>query len=238
MAITYRNNFMGPIAVSWYRKRGLVEWVSKKVDAEIAAQVCDLEVGDTYQVEEYTERYCGGRIDIYGLPEEEFYNGRGEYSVEPMHHKDWEALGNWLYTFQTTTLWSYDKLIKRFEGWYDKKIRWASDHWAECSFCREINRHAEGCKSKEQKVETKYLLVEADGWLTDEGVEISVYIGNTDDPQVEVTHPYEKMIDQNLEAYLVEGKIAELHKDEAARFVAKIEEMYKYAKKRAKELGL
>ena len=33
-------------------------------------------------------------------------------------------------------------------------------------------------------METKYLEVEADGWLTDEGVEITVYIGNTDDPQV------------------------------------------------------
>ena len=45
-------------------------------------------------------------------------------------------------------------------------------------------------------METKYLMVEADGWLTDEGVEITVFIGNTDDAQVEVTHPYEKMIDQ------------------------------------------
>lgn len=87
-------------------------------------------------------------------------------------------------------------------------------------------------------METKYLMVEADGWLTDEGVEITVFIGNTDDAQVEVTHPYEKMIDQHLEGYLVEGKIADLDKDEAARFVARMEEMYKYAAKRAKELGL
>lgn len=87
-------------------------------------------------------------------------------------------------------------------------------------------------------METKYLTVEADGWLTDEGVEITVFIGNTDDAQVEVTHPYEKMIDQHLEGYLVEGKIADLDKDEAARFVARMEEMYKYAAKRAKELGL
>lgn len=87
-------------------------------------------------------------------------------------------------------------------------------------------------------METKYLMVEADGWLTDEGVEITVFIGNTDDAQVEVTHPYEKMIDQHLEGYLVEGKIADLDKDEAARFIARMEEMYKYAAKRAKELGL
>ena len=87
-------------------------------------------------------------------------------------------------------------------------------------------------------METKYLMVEADGWLTDEGVEIAVFIGNTDDAQVEVTHPYEKMIDQHLEGYLVEGKIADLDKDEAARFVSRMEEMYKYAAKRAKELGL
>ena len=164
MAITYRTNWMGPIATAWYRKRGLVGWVSKKVDAELAAQVRDLEVGDSYQVEEYTERYCGGRIDIYGLPEEDFYNGQGEYGVDPMHHKDWEALGDWLYTFQTKKLWSYDKLIDRFEDWYDKKIRWASDQWVECSFCREIGHHAESCRLKVKQE-----------------LESSVYIGDTDE---------------------------------------------------------
>lgn len=87
-------------------------------------------------------------------------------------------------------------------------------------------------------METKYLEVEADGWLTDEGVEISVYIGSTDDPQVEVTHSYEKMIDQYLEAYMFEGKIIKLHKDKAARFIAKMKEISEYAAQRAKELGL
>ena len=87
-------------------------------------------------------------------------------------------------------------------------------------------------------METKYLTVEADGWLTDEGVEIAVYIGSTDDPQAEVVHPYEKMIDQHLEAYLFDGKIAEIHKDEAARFIAKMKEISEYAAQRAKELGL
>ena len=87
-------------------------------------------------------------------------------------------------------------------------------------------------------METKYLAVEADGWMTDEGVEITVYLGNTDAPQVEVTHSYEKMIDQHLETYLFDGEIAELHKDEATRFIAKMKEMYEYAAKRARELGL
>ena len=90
---------------------------------------------------------------------------------------------------------------------------------------------------------TKYLEVEADGWLTDEGVEITVYIGDTDDPQVKVTHSYEKMIDQHLEACFFDEEKAPLHKYEAsrfwaARFVAKMKEMYEYAEKRARELGL
>ncbi len=84
----------------------------------------------------------------------------------------------------------------------------------------------------------KYLEVDADGWLTDEGVEITVYLGNGDDPQVEVTHSYESLIDKHLETYLFYGKIAELHKDEATRFIAKMKEMYEYAEKRARELGL
>jgi len=80
--------------------------------------------------------------------------------------------------------------------------------------------------------------VQADGWMTNEGVEITVYIGDTDDPQMEVTHSYESLIDQHLEAYLFDGKIAELHKDEATRFIAKMKEMHEYAEKRARELGL
>ena len=47
---------------------------------------------------------AGAYLHKMGLPEEDFYNGKGEYSVQPMHQKDWEALGDWLYTFQTKTL--------------------------------------------------------------------------------------------------------------------------------------
>jgi hypothetical protein len=67
MSVTYSTNWMGPISLSWYRKRGLLEEGSV----------------------EPTTYYCAGRIDIRGLDPEEYWNGWDEYGVAPMHGEDW-----------------------------------------------------------------------------------------------------------------------------------------------------
>ena len=70
-----------------------------------------------------------------------------------------------------------------------------------------------------------------------EGIETSVYIGQSDEP-IEITESYESLIDQHLEVYIFfDGKISALHHDETAAFIAKMKEMYEYAERRAKELG-
>ena len=100
--ITYSTNWMGPIALKWYRDRGLLEEGSV----------------------EPTIYYSAGRIDIRGLDETEYWNGWHEYGVDPMRAEDWGALSVWLDNLKTKELLPYDELIEQFEEYYGKKIRW------------------------------------------------------------------------------------------------------------------
>ena len=104
MAITHSLNWMGPVTMDWYRKRGLTR--------------------NDGQFEIITTNYCGGRIDIRGLDNEEYYSGWHEYALPIMHEEDWNSLSIWLKTFKSKELVSYDDLIELFEKDYGKKIRW------------------------------------------------------------------------------------------------------------------
>jgi hypothetical protein len=81
-----------------------------------------------------------------------------------------------------------------------------------------------------------FIEVDTYTWMLHEGIETSVYIGQSDEP-IEITESYESLIDQHLEAYIFDGKISALHHDETAAFIAKMKEMAEYAECRAKELG-
>jgi len=132
--ITYSTNFMGPISMDFYRKRGLTHMVEKTCESELIRNALrtstklnypNIEIGDTYEQEEITVHYAGGRIDIYGLDPEKYYGGSGEYGLRVMHGEDWDALSDWLYEFESEEQVPYDELIALFEKDYGKKIRWA-----------------------------------------------------------------------------------------------------------------
>ena len=54
---------------------------------------------------------------------------------------------------------------------------------------------------------TLRLDVDFDLWLTETEIEASVYIGNTDEPQLVVTESLETLIDRTLETYGWSDKI-------------------------------
>ena len=114
--IRYSTNWMGPISTNWYKERGLLRPISRKI----------IEEGDVSEIVEYevTTEQSGGRIDIYGVPDEHYPL---EYGLPVMHGEDWNALSDWLDTVETDDLWEYEHLIEKFEEYYGKKIRWADD---------------------------------------------------------------------------------------------------------------
>lgn len=133
--ISYSTNFMGPITMDWYRERGLTHMVEQTCESELIRNALrtskvlnypDIEIGDTYEIEEITVHYAGGRIDIrddskYG------YDGWDEYGVALMHAEDWNALSDFLDRLTGEKVMPYESLIMLFEAEYGKKIRWAKD---------------------------------------------------------------------------------------------------------------
>lgn len=124
MTVSYYLNWMGPSHMKWYRERGLTEYKARVARTQLVAEVKQVEVGDTYQIETITTNYCAGRIDIRD-DSKEGYDGWDEYSVAPMHCEDWYALSDWLNDLETTEQWDYEMLISTFEGeCLGREIRW------------------------------------------------------------------------------------------------------------------
>lgn len=121
--VTYDTNCMGVANLFWYRERGLTKQVEKVVRSELLAHMHNLNIGDTYTVEEVTQDYACGRIDIRD-DSKEGYDGWDEYSLSPMPSEDWMALSKYLNGLTTERVLRYDELIYLFEEWYGKKIRW------------------------------------------------------------------------------------------------------------------
>lgn len=115
--ISYSTNWMGPISTRWYEDNNIpFEW--RETSGKILPKV---------KYKHFLESYSGGRIDIYGLDEEEHWGGKSEYGVAPMLTEDWNALGDYLWDLTTEDLLSYNTLIEQFETHYGKKIRWADE---------------------------------------------------------------------------------------------------------------
>ena len=135
MTISYSNNMMGPVSLDWFRERGLTKKVRKVLEEGGTIYPKGLGPGDVWEYEDVATYYAGGRIDIRGVPGDEYWNGWHEYSVAPMHGEDWNALSDWLNDFNTEELISFEELIAQFEAHYGKQIRWAEDTWYKCHEC-------------------------------------------------------------------------------------------------------
>jgi len=95
--ITYSTNWMGPIDIGWYKHNG--------VDYEKV-------------------KYSGGRIDIRGVPGDEYWNGCHEYSLPLMRTEDWNEFSVWLDDFETETLWTFEQIMEEYRQETGHVIRW------------------------------------------------------------------------------------------------------------------
>ena len=106
---------MGPISTKWYEDRN-IPFVMKRTKGIAPFPARDYK--------DYVEYSCG-RIDIYGLDEEEYYAGKSEYGVAPMRHEDWNDFSEWHDKIECKVQIRYDTLIHMFETTHKRKIRWA-----------------------------------------------------------------------------------------------------------------
>jgi hypothetical protein len=122
---------MGPISLDWFRDRGLTQMVDMEITTEIDARRYNVNIDDTVQVEEITEYWCGGRIDIYGLDSDEYYCGTSEYGLPIMDGESWNKLTDWLDEYTSEELTSFEDLIIIFERETNHKIRWADNEFGD-----------------------------------------------------------------------------------------------------------
>ena len=105
----------------WFRENGYTRRVTKVLEKD--SPLTNRKAGDVVEYEEITEQWYGGRIDIYGLPEDEYYNGRSEMSLPVMDGPSYAGFSRWLEAFKTETVWTLDQLAEEYERTHDK-IRW------------------------------------------------------------------------------------------------------------------
>jgi hypothetical protein len=122
--VSYSTNFMGPISTDWYKQRGYTKRVVKVIDSDFLSQIRKQPLGTKYEVDEITEEWAGGRIDIYGLDPKENWGGKGEYSLPVMRAESWGVLTEWLDDFESEELLKFDDLINTFETETGHKIEW------------------------------------------------------------------------------------------------------------------
>jgi len=121
MMITYSTNWMGPVNTDWYRSRNLT--MIKTVVQEEDSKFTSRKKGDVYEVEEITQHWAGGRIDIRG-------EGLGPYGDEmglPIMRDDcYIRFSDWLHTVKTDDVWTLAQLVELYEK-DNSKIIWAND---------------------------------------------------------------------------------------------------------------
>ena len=79
--------------------------------------------------------------------------------------------------------------------------------------------------------------VEASSWLTETGIETTVYIGDVDMPQVVKTESLESLIAKTLLSYGFGDTMASIHKEEVEQLLAMLKNAYEYAERKVQELG-
>lgn len=112
--VHYSTNWMGPISTKWYEDRD-VPFEMRETSGKILPKA---------KYKHFLKSYSCGRIDIYGLNEEEHWGGKSEYGLGVMETESWNILSDFLDDYESSDLISYDDLINHFETKSGHKIKW------------------------------------------------------------------------------------------------------------------
>lgn len=115
--ISYSTNMMGPVTISWYKDRGFTKRVSRVLEFDSPFGV--LKSGDVVELDEITQHWACGRIDVYGS--DDFFPQ--ELGLPMMLGEDWNRFSEWLNKFKTKNIWSLNQLVEEYEK-TNPKITW------------------------------------------------------------------------------------------------------------------
>lgn len=118
--ISYSTNWMGPICIDWYKKRGLTKQVEHTLTENSLTVIGGThEAGDIVTYEDTTEQWAGGRIDVYGTG----YPYGDEIGLPIMHGEDYGRFSDWLESLETDDAWSLEQIVEAYQQ-DNPKIRW------------------------------------------------------------------------------------------------------------------
>ena len=78
-------------------------------------------------IKKYGEGWSAGRMDIRGVPGNEYWNGWHEYSLPPMQTEDWNDFSDWLDDFETEELMSLEDILEEYRQDTGHVIRWCKE---------------------------------------------------------------------------------------------------------------
>ena len=81
-----------------------------------------------------------------------------------------------------------------------------------------------------------YIQIDAGSWADAKGVETTVFIGDSDVPCFIHLESYEELVDKELNAHIVAGKLSITNLKKVEGLVTALEEAAAYARKRVEEL--
>lgn len=96
---------MGPISLQWYRDRG-IPFVDKCTPATM---------------------YAGGRIDVYGVSDDDYYDGKTAIGLPVMTASSFNSFSAFLKDFSSSSLLTYDQLITLYHAEGNPKIEYAPE---------------------------------------------------------------------------------------------------------------
>lgn len=91
---------MGPTSLQWYRDRG--------IDPKL-------------------QQYAGGRIDVYGVSEDDYYAGRTAIGLPVMKAECFNSLSAFLRDFTSSEMLRYDDLITIYYAAGNPEIEYAPE---------------------------------------------------------------------------------------------------------------
>jgi hypothetical protein len=118
--INYSLNWMGPLSLDWYKTRGLAVQVPIVVEPDSWYTHSGYQAGDTVTQTEVTARYCCGRVDVSGVPDEPYGT---EIGVPPMLAGDWHDFAMWLEKLSTDYVYTLTELVTEYEQTHEP-ITW------------------------------------------------------------------------------------------------------------------